>query len=119
MDGIETYDDAQRKCETDNGRLLVLTTAQQIKGAQQYLNSKGINRVLVGMTDRVTEGLWMWSDGTPFDSTMWSGLSLNNYDSAYLKEIKNADCVTLKSHSLYDVHCNATQPFMCERPQLV
>ncbi|XP_021350298.1 CD209 antigen-like protein E [Mizuhopecten yessoensis] len=119
--GEFTWNDAKAKCETDQGRLLVLTTNAQIRGARKYMRSINKNYVFIGLTDEMKEGHWEWIDGTKLNMSMWSNTLLNNYDANYPAEPGNADCVILGLSSHFDIHCRARHPewVICERPQLV
>lgn len=64
----------------------------------------------IGGTDAVTEGTWLYADGTPFSYTNWDGGEPNN--------VGNEDCAVKHNFSgrWNDVTCTNSFWYWCERP---
>lgn len=78
--------------------------------AGQQLNSSG--RWWVGADDIVTEGHFLWTDGSPLrtDSTLWARGQPDDY-------LSSEDCVEVlynKVLLLNDNKCGETKAFICQ-----
>ena len=62
------YDDNQRTCHKHGGFL----PEPRDEGENLFLDSLGSNMFALGMTDKVSEGQWVWeSDGSSVNWTSW------------------------------------------------
>jgi hypothetical protein len=99
-----TYLEAKAACEAMSAHLAYLKTAALDAFAQTFV---GARNVFVGGSDRVTEGTFLWEDGTPFSYTNWGAGEPNNGGPTY-----EEDCVIIAGtrDSLWDDRpCDASQ----------
>ncbi|XP_025089324.1 C-type lectin domain family 4 member F-like [Pomacea canaliculata] len=112
------YQAARRRCENDGAHLfqpksseeggLALLSLMDTNG--QQLNSSG--RWWVGADDIVTEGHFLWTDGSPLrtDFTLWARGQPDDY-------LSSEDCVEVlynKVLLLNDNKCGETKAFICQ-----
>jgi hypothetical protein len=64
----KTYVDAKAACAAMNAHLAYLKTAALDTFAEQFIGSAD---TFIGLTDRVTEGTFVWDDGTPLTFSAW------------------------------------------------
>ncbi|XP_078063769.1 CD209 antigen-like protein A, partial [Mustelus asterias] len=100
------WDTANRKCESQNSQLLIINSQQE----QNFVNRSILDtnrQYLMGLTDRESEGNWIWVDGTPVSLSRWSSNEPNN--------VGNEDCSVIRSSGWNDVSCSREFPFICEK----
>ena len=62
----------------------------------------------IGINDISKEGAFVYgSNGAPITSTNWSPGEPNN--------VGNGDCVRIKQEEWWDLNCDSSKPFVCER----
>uniref|UniRef100_A0A671UC68 C-type lectin domain-containing protein n=1 Tax=Sparus aurata TaxID=8175 RepID=A0A671UC68_SPAAU len=74
----------------------------------------------IGLTDSVTEGTWLWADGTPLNKslTFWSEVEPDNWNG---ENANGEDCVRMGTKSRSglkwwsDKSCTAPQKRICEK----
>lgn len=65
----------------------------------------------IGANDRLEEGVFVWSDQSPFDFAMWAPSEPNNFGG-------DEHCAALYPHTVgrwNDVHCDLALPYYCSR----
>jgi hypothetical protein len=64
----------------------------------------------VGADDGMTEGTWLWVDGTslPLSSSMWLPGEPDD-------DLNGQDCAAVANGKLWDRGCGAFEPWICER----
>ncbi|XP_072022133.1 uncharacterized protein [Amphiura filiformis] len=92
-----TYAQASSECNSREAELVTITSQEEqdfLVGGLKYFGI-GDGGYYIGLNDRGAEGIFAWSDGTPFKSrtsfTSWDGGEPNN--------VGNEDCVGLKPAS--------------------
>jgi uncharacterized protein YegL len=69
--------------------------------------------VWLGLTDRGTEGTFVWSDGTPLDATFWHKGEPNDWGSG-------EDCThNYKSGLWNDISCSGKRKYVCKMRKVV
>ena len=67
--------------------------------------------IWLGGTDAASDGVFVWSDGTPLD---FDAFALNQPDNAV-----GVDCIEKRNDATglwYDQRCSDQRPYVCERP---
>lgn len=100
---------AQAECATKGAHLAIIKSQAE----NQYLDGLSNSVLWIGMNDLVTEGVFVWLDGTVVDSgfTSWRSMQPNN-DSG------NQHCGELDpfNPTWNDFVCEVPQQFVCECP---
>lgn len=82
-----TYAAAKTACAAMNAHLAYLETAALDTFAEAFV---GTTDTWIGGSDAVTEGSFVWDDGTPFVFTNWGAMEPNNGGNTYQE-----DCVII------------------------
>ncbi|XP_026154647.1 type-2 ice-structuring protein-like [Mastacembelus armatus] len=68
-----TWLDAQRNCNLQGGYPTSVRDAEEYAVIQKVItDAKGTGLIWVGGYDKIREGKWIWTDGTPFTYTNWA-----------------------------------------------
>lgn len=113
---FKVWQDARAFCVSEGGDLASLhdePTHQFLRG-QVFLT--GSEAMWIGLSDLAEEGVWTWSDGTPFDFEAWA-------DNEPGTDPELSDCVALWNHAnneWNDFSCDAISGggmgYVCEIP---
>ncbi|ELT90611.1 hypothetical protein CAPTEDRAFT_101356 [Capitella teleta] len=66
-----SFDAAEGACQALGGHLASIHSKSEENAINKYIKENGPTDVLIGGTDRASEGNWQWSDGTAFDYENW------------------------------------------------
>lgn len=102
---------ARRSCAAQGGRLVVLETEEENLAVGQLARPWFERAFWIGLSDRTTEGEWVWIDGSPLSyDTGWAANEPNNAGNG-------EDC----AHSNWqddgiwnDTRCGTREPYVCE-----
>lgn len=102
----KNWTEAQQTCQTYNANLINVKNQEENVYVQHRLNgAKG----WIGLSDRDSEGTFVWSDNQPNNFTYWAKNQPNN--------LKNEDCVHTLGvrHSFMwnDVGCDSCHNYTC------
>lgn len=76
---VDSYEEAVAFCQAQGGYMATATSDRESRFLYNYLLDSGISEyVYLGATDRAEEGVWVWSNGEPFDYTNWNSGEPNN-----------------------------------------
>ncbi|KAK2145338.1 hypothetical protein LSH36_687g02036 [Paralvinella palmiformis] len=112
----QSYNEARRKCSLSGGRLAVIRDPDINHFLGQITDPEQSPELYIGLTDQITEGSFIWDDGTPLGAfSNWADNGKGGYHSP------TRDCV------LYDVitgswlthNCNDRKPYVCENGDFV
>merc|ERR1719362_2069276 len=111
-DGLN-YAQMQAQCKRAGGELARIDNAKQDALAMKLA---GKSRAFIGLTDRIKEGKFKWSDGSAPAYTNWAPGEPNDY-----KKIGGEDCTVINWHGnkWNDVKCtsnDASEGFVCSAP---
>ncbi|XP_044045919.1 CD209 antigen-like protein E isoform X2 [Siniperca chuatsi] len=104
----KTWQDSRDDCLQRGADLIIINSKEEQEFTRRY---KKI--MWIGLTDRETEGVWKWVDGTPLTTSFWYFGEPNNYHG------RNEDCIEIKYHdngnSWNDVVCENENLWICEK----
>ncbi|XP_049853162.1 macrophage mannose receptor 1-like [Schistocerca gregaria] len=102
---------AKKFCEDEGAQLAVPPDRYAYDGLKQiFPKEKGIWYAYVGISDRVSEGVFVGMDGRPVPYLPWQPNEPNNGNGV------EEDCVDVRNDGLLnDVNCENPAPFLCER----
>ena len=72
------WDDMEAYCESVNGHLACITSAEEDDFLYKYIRKNGINNAVFGFTDDRHEGEWVWVSGEPTIYVNWAPGEANN-----------------------------------------
>lgn len=100
----QTWTAAQTTCQNNGGNLATVPDA----ATNTFLNTHATAGCFIGYTDQVTEGTFLWADGSPTTYTNWNAGEPNNSG--------NEDYTTLQvpSATWNDINGTVTAPFILQ-----
>nr|XP_006818137.1 PREDICTED: uncharacterized protein LOC102803115 [Saccoglossus kowalevskii] len=104
------FDQASADCAAEGGHLLTVEDANEWEFVQNLLNTTGaLTNLFIGLTDRDTEGIFKWVNGSYLRYSMWLPHEPNNY-------LDNENCVELlsPSYNMNDKKCSKDRGYICE-----
>ncbi|XP_041376832.1 alpha-N-acetylgalactosamine-specific lectin-like [Gigantopelta aegis] len=107
----QSFDKARDICSQSCARLIVLDTEEKNTAVNSYINATtGRGHYYIGLTDMVTEGVFVWQDGHTVGFTKWGGKEPND-------AVDGEDCVVLKPWTARwnDVSCMMQYRYICEK----
>ena len=107
-----SWENARAVCLGYGGDLISIRDEKE----EEFINSLSSdfrNDLLwIGLNDRVNEGQFVWSDGTYFNSSVYS-----NWRTGDPSHTGNEDCVGLRNNLWNDQPCSYVRFYICERPK--
>ena len=104
----KTWPAAEAHCQSEGGHLpSVMSREEQRKVAVVAAG----NKVWLGGSDKDEEGVWRWTDGSPWNYTNWepnNGQSGDTYNCVLLSRPFGSGI------KWYDYYCTDTYPFICQ-----
>ena len=103
------WEDARKQCHQHGGDLLSVADNAEM----DFVKSISFDNVTywIGLNDLDSEDVFVWSDGTPFNSSLY-----NNWIAGEPNDDKNnEDCVELKEKAWNDFICAQKLSYICER----
>ena len=68
---VTTWTDAEQYCESLGGHLATITSEEENTLVYQLMIKAGYTSAYFGLSDRETEGTWIWVTGEPASYTNW------------------------------------------------
>ena len=99
---------AEDSCLQAGGHLASVPSDSTNDFIWEGMNRRGMNRLWLGGSDIEEEGVWKWTDCTPWEYTFWNpGEPNNNGDEA---------CVLTYSNKMWnDFGCGGEKGFLCSK----
>lgn len=102
----KSWPDSKKDCEERGGRLVTVKTRLKLKVLGLIYE-----HIWIGLSDRKTEGIWKWEDGTDLLTDFWMDDEPNNHE-------ENEDCAHLsvkgETIGFNDNSCSRAFPYICE-----
>ncbi|XP_050417575.2 uncharacterized protein LOC126831001 isoform X1 [Patella vulgata] len=103
-----TWSESKMDCEQEDGRLLIIPNMVFSLKLKAVTAMTTHDKIWIGGDDRVTEGTWVWSDGSSV--TGWPPGQPDNTGGV-------EDCLQLRATiNLNDAPCSMLFYFLCEKP---
>ncbi|XP_030053321.1 C-type lectin domain family 17, member A isoform X2 [Microcaecilia unicolor] len=108
------WEGARISCAESNSHLAIINSLEE----QYFLsNSTNSKDSWIGLSDKDTEGVWQWVDGSPLSFSFWNTGEPNNYME------RDEDCVQLRYDKGWngewnDSSCKFTFLWICEKRSL-
>ena len=110
-----SWENARAVCLVLEGDLVSIENRKEMDFIKKMSSEFGFILLWIGLNDRLKEGQFVWSDGTPF---LDSSLSYSNWRYGQPDNSKNLeDCVELNKKGWNDLQCSNTEYYICERPK--
>ncbi|CAK6981182.1 galactose-specific lectin nattectin-like [Scomber scombrus] len=101
-----TWMNAEKYCMYFGAHLASVHNPGEDDLLQGMASQTGYYRVWVGGSDAVETFTWLWTDGSKFDYTKWSGGQPDNQN-------EDEKCMALTIYGWYDLNCGNNRPFIC------
>ncbi|XP_035285548.1 CD209 antigen-like protein E isoform X4 [Anguilla anguilla] len=110
------WSQSQEYCTSKGAQLVIINNQQE----QNFVSSRINETHWIGLSDRNTEGQWVWVDGTPLDRSgtqYWWAKEPDNWMGA--GDPSGEDCAALGDHNgnpdrWFDASCGKIKKFVCE-----
>ena len=107
----KNWNDAEDFCQKEGGHLASVTSNATRDFVVEGMNRTGLPDAWIGGNDIDEEGVWKWTDCTPWEFTFWAGAEPNNANAG-------EDCVHHddgKHHKWNDHNCGGERGFLCSK----
>ncbi|XP_059180155.1 C-type lectin domain family 4 member M-like [Centropristis striata] len=105
---MKSWQDSRSDCQQRDADLLIINSNEE----QEFIRRFRM-RTWIGLTDRDTEGVWKWVDGSPLTTRFWFDGEPNSHQG------KNEDCALTNyygyKNSWNDFDCDSENFWMCEK----
>ncbi|XP_030266566.1 C-type lectin domain family 4 member E-like isoform X2 [Sparus aurata] len=118
-----TWEQARERCRRDGADLVKIESEDEQSFLIQKVKDKMVedeDKFWIGLTDSVTEGTWLWTDGSPLNKSLtfwargqpdnWKGENADGEDCVRMAEISR-----LGLKGWFDKSCTAPQKRICEK----
>jgi len=106
------WESARRNCLDSGGDLVSITDQSEMS----FVSNKSLNvwnqHYWIGLNDRRNESQFVWSDGTPYNASVYS-----NWHPMEPNDQGGEDCVELKRTRWNDESCKKKSGYICEKPK--
>lgn len=106
------WESARAVCLGLEGDLLSIKDIREMEFTKYLMSVSKVTNVWIGLNDRLVEGQFVWSDGTPFNSSVY-----NNWADREPNGAGYENCVELEGSRWIDRACHNNRHYICERPK--
>ncbi|XP_039542025.1 C-type lectin domain family 4 member E-like [Pimephales promelas] len=113
------WDNSRERCQDLGGDLVIINSSEEQEFlAPQSVSSNALVLHWIGLTDRQTEGTWLWVDNTPLNSNLsWWIFPTDDHDA---HDPLGEDCAVLNGYlrgeKWGDISCLKKERSICEIP---
>ena len=107
-----SWEDARRKCLNYGGDLVSVANKSEMDFIYSKSSQHTNEKYWIGLNDRQNESLFVWSDGTPYNRSVYSNWYPNEPN-----DRAGEDCVELYGRKWNDNSCKKEFSYICERPK--
>ncbi|XP_039669665.1 CD209 antigen-like protein C [Perca fluviatilis] len=104
----KSWQEGRDDCQQRGTDLIIINNKEEQDFARQFKR-----RTWIGLTDRETEGIWTWVDGTALNTSFWHTGEPNSYQS------QEEDCGEIRMYdvenSWNDMPCKMKNYWICEK----
>ena len=108
-----SWDDARAVCLGYGGDLVSIENEREMKFIRLRYAEYMSYSMWIGLNDRIKQRKFVWSDGTPFNGSVYS----NWRDGEPNDWSGQEDCVELYNNGWNDLACSRNHYYMCETPK--
>ncbi|XP_059180157.1 CD209 antigen-like protein D [Centropristis striata] len=105
---MKSWQDSRSDCQQRDADLLIINSNEEQEFIRRFQKP-----IWIGLTDRDTEGVWKWVDGSPLTTRFWASGEPNSYQG------QNEDCALTNAYddknSWNDVVCDNKYLWTCEK----
>ena len=106
-DKKSNWNDAEEFCKKNGGHLASVTSEAVDEYIAGEKEKRGLQNLWIGGSDKEKQGVWTWTDGSPWNFTNWYTGQPNSRGVQdclrYINDMKEWD----------DAICNRMSPFLC------
>lgn len=106
------WDNARSYCLSFGGDLASMSNKSEMDFVYSKSSKARNEHYWIGLNDRQNESLFVWSDGTPYNRSVYS----NWYRNEPNDRAGDEDCVELLRRRWNDDNCKKEYSYICERP---
>ena len=107
-----SWENARAVCLGFEGDLVSIKDIKETEFIKYLISVSKLSFAWIGLNDRLMEGQFVWSDGTPFNSSVYSNWADSEPNGAV-----HENCVELENNQWIDRSCNTFRHYICERPK--
>ena len=108
---LKKWIQAEDFCLNEGGHLAAIPTEAVNTFVWEEMDARGENYFWIGGSDLEEEGIWRWTDCTPWEFTFWYTGEPNNHGN------KDQHCLQYRSIWIKwdDTDCTDAKPFVCSK----
>ena len=106
------WENARNYCLSYGGDLVSVSSRSETDFINSHKSKAENEYFWIGLNDRHEENVFVWSDGTPYDKSIYSNWLPNEPNSQ-----GDEDCVDLYPTQWNDNSCVKEKSYICERPK--
>ncbi|XP_074624200.1 uncharacterized protein LOC141882148 isoform X4 [Acropora palmata] len=106
------WDNARSYCLSYGGDLVSVSNKSEMDFINSHKSKAGREYFWIGLNDRRKENVFVWSDGTPYNKSIYSNWYPNEPNN-----MGDEDCVDLHPTQWNDNSCVKEKSYICERPK--
>ena len=106
------WENARRDCLSYGGDLVSIASQSEMSFVYNKSSKVWAQPYWIGLNDRLNESQFVWSDGTPYNASVYS-----NWHPGEPNDQNGEDCVELLRTGWNDAICGKQFGYICEKPK--